>query len=129
MMTHDTSTPTLPVVRIYSDTDGISHIADEEIPLIPPDRIRSTHFTKVKSVAFRMLPVGMFRDWHPTPLRQYVIINSGIVEVGTADGQIRQTGPGSVTLLEDTEGKGHTTRVVGDTPAIVAFIPLASEEK
>jgi hypothetical protein len=120
---------TLQVVRIYSDADGVSHIADEEIPLIQPDRVRSTNFTKVRSVAFRLLPAGMFRDWHPTPLRQYVIINSGIVEVGTADGQLRQTGPGSVTLLEDTGGKGHTTRVVGDTPAIVAFIPLASDEK
>jgi len=119
-----TSAPILPVVRIYNDAEGISHITDDKIQLIEPDAVRSTHFTKAKSVAFRILPAGMFRDWHPTPLRQYVIINSGTVEVGTADGQVRLTGPGSVTLLEDTEGKGHTTRVVGDTPAIVAFIVL-----
>jgi hypothetical protein len=126
-MASNTSAPTLPVVRIYSDAEGISHIIDDQIQLIEPDAVRSTHFTRVKSVAFRTLPAGMFRDWHPTPMRQYVIINSGTVEVGTADGQVRQTGPGSVTLLEDTEGKGHTTRVVGDAPAIVAFIPLASD--
>jgi hypothetical protein len=126
-MTSDTTSSTLACVRIYSDAQGISHISDEEIPLIQPDAARSTHFTRVKTIAFRILPAGMFRDWHPTPLRQFVIINSGIVEVGTADGQVRQTGPGSVTLLEDTEGKGHTTRVIGNTPAIVAFIPLASE--
>jgi len=124
-MVSKTSAPILPVVRIYSDAEGISHIADDQIILFEPDAARSTHFTRTKSVAFRMLPAGMFRDWHPTPLRQYVIINSGAVEVGTADGQVRQTGPGSVTLLEDTEGKGHTTRVIGDAPAFVAFIPLA----
>ena len=128
-MSSDTSAPTLPVVRIYSDAEGISHIADEQIQLVQPDAGRSTHFTRTRSIAFRILPAGMFRDWHPTPLRQYVIINSGTVEVGTADGQVRQTGPGSVTLLEDTEGKGHTTRVLGNRPAIVAFIPLASDKK
>ena len=127
-MKSDTAIPTLPVVRVFSDADGVSHITDEQIPLIQPDTARSTHFTRVKSIAFRILPVGMFRDWHPTPLRQFVIIHSGTVEVGTADGQVRQTGPGSVTLHEDTEGKGHTTRVVGDSPAIVAFIPLASDQ-
>jgi len=126
-MDAETSTPMLPVVRIFSDAEGISHIADDQIQLIEPDAARSTHFTRAKSVAFRMLPVGMFRDWHPTPLRQFVIINSGTVEVGTADGQIRRTGPGSVTILEDTGGKGHTTRVIGDTPVIVAFIPLTTD--
>ena len=51
-----------------------------------------------------------------------------MVEVGAADGQIRQTGPGRVTLHEDIEGQGHTTRVLGDSPAIVAFIPLEDDK-
>lgn len=127
-MKSDTSMPTLPVVRVFSDADGGSHITDEQIPLLEPDAARLTHFTKVKSVAFRILPVGFFRDWHTTPSRQYIIILSGMVEVGAADGQVRQTGPGCVTLHEDIEGKGHTTRVAGDSPAIVAFIPLEDDK-
>jgi hypothetical protein len=123
-MVSDTVIAKLPVVRVFSDAEGVSQITDESIPLLEPDAARLTHITKAKSVAFRILPVGMFRDWHPTPTRQYVIIISGIVEVGTANGQIRQTGPGCVTLHEDIDGKGHTTRVVGDSPAVVAFIPI-----
>ena len=127
-MEQDTTVPALSVMRVFSDADGVSHITDEQIPLLEPDAARLTHFTKVRSVAFRILPVGFFRDWHPTPERQYIIILSGTVEVGAADGQVRQTGPGCVTLHEDIEGKGHTTRVAGDSPAIVAFIPLKDDK-
>ena len=127
-MEHNTIEPTLSVVHVYSDADGVSHITDKQIPLFEPAAARLTHFTKVKSVAFRILPVGFFRDWHTTPSRQYVIILSGVVEVGAADGQVRQTGPGCVTLHEDIDGKGHTTRVVGDSPAIVSFISLEDDK-
>ena len=127
-MEHDMSVPTWPVVRFFSDSDGVSHITDEKIPLLEIDAARLTHFIKVKSIAFRILPVGFFRDWHTTPSRQYVIILSGVVEVGAADGQVRQTGPGCVTLHEDIEGKGHTTRVLGDSPVIAAFIPLEDDK-
>ena len=127
-MEDDTTTPLLTVVHVFSDNDGVSHIEDKQIPLFEPAAARLTHFTKVKSVAFRILPVGFFNDYHTIPGRRYIIILSGIVEVGVADGQIRQTGPGCVTLHEDIEGKGHTTRVAGDSAAIVAFIPLEDDK-
>ena len=127
-MEDDTAMPLLQVVHVFSDADGVSHITEKQIPLFEPAAARLTHLTKVKSVAFRILPVGFFNDWHTTPNWQYIIILSGIVEVGVADGQIRQTGPGCVTLHEDMEGKGHTTRVVGDSPAIVAFIPIEDDK-
>ena len=127
-MEQDTTVPTLSVVHFFSDADGVSHITDKQIPLFEPAAARLTHLTKVKSVAFRTLPIGLFNDWHTTPSRQYIIILSGMVEVGAADGQVRKTGPGCVTLHEDVEGKGHTTRVVGDSPAIVAFIPLEDDK-
>ena len=123
-MEKEAKLPILQVVHVFSDADGVSHITDKQITLFEPAAARLTHLTKVKSIAFRILPVGFFNDWHTIPGRRYIIILSGMVEVGAADGQIRQTGPGCVTLHEDIEGKGHTTRVVGDSPAIVAFIPL-----
>ena len=127
-MEDDKMVPLLTVVHVFSDADGVSHIKDKQIPLFEPAAARLTHLTKVKSVAFRILPVGFFNDWHTTPNWQYIIILSGIVEVGVADGQIRQTGPGCVTLHEDIEGKGHTTRVAGDSAAIVAFIPIEDDK-
>ena len=127
-MERDTTVPLLQVVHVFSDADGVSHITDKQVPLFEPAAARLTHLTEVKSVAFRILPAGFFNDWHTTPNRQYIIVLSGMVEVGTSDGQIRQTGPGCVTLHEDIEGKGHTTRVAGDSPAIVAFIPFEDDQ-
>jgi hypothetical protein len=127
-MENNSTAPHLQVVHVFSDADGVSHITDKQIPLFEPAAARLTHLTKVKSVAFRILPVGFFNDWHTIPGRRYIIILSGMVEVGAADGQIRQTGPGCVTLHEDIEGKGHTTRVTGDSPAIVAFIPIEDDK-
>jgi hypothetical protein len=38
---------------------------------------------------------------------------------------VRQFGPGSIVLLDDTTGKGHQTRVVGRSDHIAAVIPIA----
>lgn len=75
-------------------------------------------------IVFAQLPVGTFIDWHPAPRRQYVIILSGQLEIGLGDGSIRQFGPGDARLVEDTTGKGHTTRVVGSEPVLTAVVPL-----
>jgi hypothetical protein len=41
------------------------------------------------------------------------------------DGTLRRFGAGDARLVEDTTGKGHTTRVVGSEPVLTAVIPLA----
>jgi len=41
------------------------------------------------------------------------------------DGTLRRFGPGDARLVEDTTGKGHTTRVVSSEPVLTAVIPLA----
>ena len=48
----------------------------------------------------------------------------GTVEVTVSDGEVRQFGPGSVALLEDTVGKGHVTHAVSDHGAEAMFIHL-----
>jgi len=49
---------------------------------------------------------------------------SGEIEAQTSDGEVRIFGPGSVTLLEDTTGKGHTSRVVGTEDVLLAVVQL-----
>ena len=44
--------------------------------------------------------------------------------VETGDGTVRRFGPGDVMLAEDTTGRGHITRVVGNQPRHYVFIPL-----
>jgi hypothetical protein len=54
-----------------------------------------------------------------------VIILSGQLEIGLGDGSKQVFGPGDARLVEDTTGRGHTTRVVGHGPCITATVPLA----
>jgi hypothetical protein len=49
---------------------------------------------------------------------------AGHVEGETSDGARRTIGPGAIVLLEDTEGKGHRSRVVGDREVVIAVVQL-----
>jgi hypothetical protein len=40
----------------------------------------------------------------------------GAIDVEVSDGTSRRFGPGDLVLAADTSGRGHITRVVGDTP-------------
>lgn len=50
---------------------------------------------------------GWDGTWHPSPIRQFMIITSGEVKVEVTDGEIRTFRPGDVILVEDLEGRGH----------------------
>ena len=121
---------TLEFLRIYADRDACSHFETEIIslelhdyaPPAPPLYLSS----KELSVAnmFLELPVGWDGDWHPTPVRQWLVLISGTCEFEVEDGEKRLQNAGDVVLLEDTAGKGHKTRVIGDEPVRMAAIQL-----
>ena len=52
---------------------------------------------------------------------------SGQMEVETSDGEVRRFGPGSATLIEDTTGKGHRSRIVGGDEALLGVVRLPSQ--
>jgi hypothetical protein len=111
--------------RIYAGEDGESHFEDLDIPL---DQERNGSFLSelipASGVIFRSSLADQFIDWHPAPRRQFVVTLSGYAEVEASDGEIRQIGPGTIMLAEDTTGKGHITRGKGDEPRLSIFIPL-----
>jgi hypothetical protein len=76
-------------------------------------------------VLFASMPVGWFGDWHPAPRRQFFVQMTGEVITEMSDGSRVQTGPGSVTLIEDVNSKGHRTWNAGDVPMAGAFVQLA----
>jgi hypothetical protein len=107
--------------RLYTGSDGQSHLE-------PIDLSRTPEWTRglaATSIAFRENPVGWSLDWHPAPRRQFVIILSGELEIGLGDGSRHVFGAGDARLVEDTTGRGHTTRVHGNRPCVTATIPLA----
>ena len=107
--------------RMYAGTDQQAHIETIDLKA-KPDWLKGL---SASQISFREWPAGQFLDWHPAPRRQFVIILSGQLEIGLGDGSKHVFGPGDARLVEDTTGKGHTTRVVGNQICVTATVPLA----
>jgi redox-sensitive bicupin YhaK (pirin superfamily) len=116
--------------RVYPDAEGESHFEDVEVtmedtvfaPPAPP--LKLSEFIATSRFSFMSAPPGWAGDWHPAPGRQFTLYLQGQIEAETSDGEIRRFGPGDAVLLEDTSGKGHRSRVVGDEAAILAVVQL-----
>jgi hypothetical protein len=115
--------------RVYSGSDGQSHIA-EEAPAMKPFVDTEGAYGEAaptqaaSSITFRMSPPGYVLDWHCAPRRQYSISLSGMAEIEVGDGTVARVGPGDVVLAEDLTGRGHVTCVVGTEPRFYAIVPL-----
>jgi quercetin dioxygenase-like cupin family protein len=121
----------LRYTRVFSDADGESHFEDVE-----PELVR-THVTDnfppllvsesipAASAAFVSAPRGDDEpEWHNAPNRQFVVWLDGESEVQTSDGEVRRFRTGDVLLVEDTTGKGHLSRGVGESGSRVLFVRL-----
>lgn len=121
--------------RIYCDSDGTSYFEDVQTDLAPVDfappapPLYLAAPVEAERVVFSQFPAGWFGDWHPAPRVQFFIQLSGELEVRVGDGEARRFTAGSVVLLEDTSGKGHITRVVGDSAVDAVFVQLGSESE
>ena len=117
-------------VRLYADEAGESHFEDRAAPLAsvdfaPPAPPLDVSAPEAASrFLFLSAPAGWAGEWHPVPRRQWMLYLAGEIEVEASDGELRRFGPGSVTLVEDTTGTGHRSRVVGGTAALLAVVQL-----
>ena len=116
--------------RLYSDDAGESHFEDVHVELRltdfapPAPAVYLSAFTPTAQFGFLAAPSGLFGDWHPAPRRQFLLYLSGEIEAVARDGEVRRFGPGSVTLVEDTTGKGHRSRVVSSSEVVLAVVQL-----
>ncbi|MPN08425.1 hypothetical protein SDC9_155707 [bioreactor metagenome] len=116
--------------RVYTDSEGLSHFEDIDIefaevnfaPPAPP--VFLSTFQQASRYVFFLIPPGWFGDWHPAPHKQIFFFLSGRTEVKVSDGEIRLFDPGSIMQLDDTEGQGHVTRVIGDEEVLAAIVQL-----
>ncbi len=117
--------------RIYTDAGGESHFEDVEarlvsakfIPDAPP--VELSGYYSATQVGFLTAPPGWQSERHRSPAENLYFFLSGEWELTTSDGETRRFRPGSVLKVEDTTGAGHSSRVVGDTAALVAVVQLA----
>ena len=120
----------LQYVRIYSDSTGETHFEDleinlEELNFAPPaPPIYTSDLITTTRYGFLSVLPGWESEWHPTPKRQFIIYLSGIIEAEVSDGETRQFGPGSITLVEDTGGEGHKSKALGNDKIVLAVIQL-----
>jgi hypothetical protein len=63
---------------------------------------------------------------HPAPRRFIIVTVQGEYEVTTSKGDVRRFPRGSVLLVEDTTGKGHSTKIVSDEDGVGFCVALPS---
>jgi quercetin dioxygenase-like cupin family protein len=61
---------------------------------------------------------------HPSPIRMWIFVLEGEMHFEASNGEARHIKPGSALLLEDTEGQGHFSRVVGARAVTLAVVRL-----
>ena len=116
--------------RLYSDENGDSHFEDLDAQFTPVDfappapPLDISEFGSAENCFILKGASGWVGDWQPAPFRQLHIYLSGEVVAETSDGEIRRIGAGSITLVEDTTGKGHRSRVVGSSEVLIAVVKL-----
>src|SRR5262245_61304248 len=116
-------------VRLYADANGESHFEDVEIDLAstnyapPAPPLDLSPFTPATQFGFMRAPAGWSSDWHPSSARSIFFVLTGDWEVTASDGETRRFTAGSVLLAEDTDGKGHTSRVLSDSLAALVALP------
>ena len=116
--------------RLFSDALGESHFASVNVELVtrdfapPAPSFDVSDFAAATRYGFLRAPSGWVGDLHPSPMRMWVFILSGEIEFETSDGERRRVAAGSAILLEDTTGKGHQSRVIGDATALLAVVQV-----
>lgn len=117
--------------RLYSDENGESHFEDVQLDLAltdyapPAAPLSISAFTPATRFGFMRAPAGWSSDWHPSSTRSLFFVISGEWEVTASDGETRRFGVGSVLLVEDTTGKGHSSRIVSDVDSLAAIVQLS----
>jgi hypothetical protein len=110
----------MKVTRVYTGADDESHFDEIEVEI---EKLQPG-----EGIIFRHVPPGNFNDWHRAPRRQYVINLSGQSEIEISDGTKRRFGPGDIFLVDDTTGRGHISRAIGNQPRIFVTIPVRKSE-
>jgi hypothetical protein len=115
-------------LRIFADEEGCSHFETKTIDLEakdyapPAPSVNTSIMASADNSVFLELPTGWYGDWHPTPVRQWLVLMSGMCEFEAGDGEKVTRKAGDVVMLDDLIGKGHQTKVLGDESVRIAAI-------
>lgn len=116
--------------RLFATDDGESHFDEVEIGFTLSDYVQSAPPLELSptvpaaQLGFMRAPAGWASDFHVAAQRSMFFVLSGEWEVTASDGGSRRFAVGSTLLLEDRSGRGHASRVVGDSDSVAAVVRL-----
>jgi hypothetical protein len=120
--------PLSSYLRIYADEQGESHFEDVVLESAPVS-LTFPELFPAKSCSFVSVPA----TWdggvsaHPSPQWLFACTLTGQVDIQTSDGEMRHIEAPHLMLLEDLQGKGHTTRFLRETQ--ILFVVLDEEAR
>jgi hypothetical protein len=110
----------IPAIKLYNTPDKRAVFVRGTVPAL--HKIQSQQFWLSNSVE------AWEQSVHPAPRRQYVIPLKGELEFQVSDGSTFRLAPGTVLLAEDTEGAGHSWKMLSaDKEWVRVYIPMVSE--
>jgi len=117
-------------VRLFTDDQGETHFEDLQSTLarldfaygMPPLFVSEEIAAQASS--FFGAPARWESDWHPSSGRHLFAVLTGAWEVTASDGETRTFSKGDVLLVEDTTGKGHTSKVISEEESLSLLIVL-----
>lgn len=116
--------------RLIADSNGGSRFDSVTIPVNlqdfapPASPFSDSALELATQCGFLHLPVRWVGDMHPSPIRMWIFVPQGEMHFEASNGDSRKIAPGSAVLLEDTDGVGHFSKVLGDQPAVLAVARL-----
>jgi hypothetical protein len=117
------------MTRLYTGPDGQTHAEEVETALTAGSSTDVFKLMGITGAEVRRAAPGTVQDWHTAPRRQYVITLSGQAELEVSGGKKVHVGPGNIDLVEDTTGKGHITKIIGNEDRITLTLPLSDQSR
>jgi hypothetical protein len=117
------------ITRLYTGPDGQTHAQEIEANFSSGKPNDIFKLMRIAGAELHRAAPGTVSDWHTAPRRQYVITLSGHGELELTGGKKIPVGPGQIELAEDTTGKGHITRVVGNEDRVTLALPLVDQSR
>jgi hypothetical protein len=117
------------VKRLYTGADGLTHMEEVEAKFTETgDNDHAALLNNAGAVLRRNSP-GTLHEWHIAQRRQYAFTLAGEEEIEIAGGQKIIFRSGDIELAEDTTGKGHRSRTIGNEENITLMVPVVETGK
>lgn len=110
----------MKITKLYTGKDDKSYFS--EIDCECTIRQELGFYSKknpATGLIFRDFIEGAVFERHNAPQPQYIIYLEGRVEIESSSGEKRIFGPGDVLFATDTDGEGHTTKILSKGRAVI----------